>query len=69
MPALHPVREGPESLAPTYLGIVVEVEVRVSAVLLKEEELLLPFPDLLLLLQQVALHLDALLPLRVSLWS
>ena len=42
---------------------------RVGAVLLEEEELLLPLPDLLLLLQQVALHLDALLPLRVGLWS
>ena len=50
-----------------YLGIVVKVEVRVGAVLLEEEELLLPFADLLLLLQEVPLHLDPLLPLRVGL--
>ena len=40
---------------------------RVGAVLLEEEELLLPFADLLLLLQEVPLHLDPLLPLRVGL--
>ena len=42
---------------------------RVSAVLFQEEELLLPFADLLLLLQEVPLHLDALLSLRVGLLS
>ena len=42
---------------------------RVSAVLFEEEELLLPFADLLLLLQEVPLHLNPLLPLRVGLLS
>ena len=40
---------------------------RILAVLLKQKELLLPFADFLLLLEQISLHLDAFLFLWVSL--
>ena len=47
--------------------MIIEIKMIVSAVLLEKEELLFPLSDLLLLLEEVALHLDALLAFRVSL--
>ena len=50
-----------------YLWMIIEIKMWVRAVLLEQKELLFPLPDLLLLLEEVSLHLDSLLSLGIRL--
>ena len=49
--------------------MVVEVQMRVRSVLFEQEELLLPLANLLLLLEQISLHLDPFLALGIGLFA
>ena len=66
-PACPPIKWVKAGQSQSHLWMIVEVEMGIGSVLLQEEELLFPLPDLLLLLEQISLHFDALLPLGVRL--